>query len=648
MKLRSIRVFLFLFLLSLHSFSLFSESAPKGRQLCQEVFNFLTGEGFSPKTQSLLVSPENDFPYNIYLEFETDINCTSNLLVIFEMENILTKTSLVKNYLHFLENSQYDYNTTVLFAYGENQSLNQSLKIDGLDVFLDNFFTNENYSALYIELEEENNRIIVSSNNTISPGHLIKASFNSCLKNKIPVKHNFLYLSQLYFVADQTEKNLQTLFDNEIPSIKLCFDRESDEEKVERALEEITNQTYENDYWDNWEQHFILINLFSQYRILCEKTILIFFIFVIGVILLFIFVLGYINSFIKAVAWKNIRYIWYAAPATVLIIILGFIIGKQLFFNFSPKSDYSKIYLLLWLQSNTALILVSVFYTILARLNFKFTERSIDYLILLSTFINQSFFSCLDISLFPMFLLIFISAFFTIIFRRFFSHIYLLILLSLLSIPYAHSFLEITDSRYALNFLLNSRFWYFAVALVITPMSLLYFRVLIKFRQGIKNNFKVTVFSLGYIFLIMLSFSLICFINLPKRNKNISKENKEKTIIASPEDTIQITVSDLTIFDDLIRTIHVDTGKSVEVCNVTVQGITKQPLLYSDYEAEALNNLSSTFMIPTNPPQKLTFSYGSAKEAGFVKVTIIYSKDDSDLYYLEEKVITLYAPDGEK
>lgn len=646
MKARFLKAF-FIFLFSVFlNLNFYSQGAPKGSALCQNVFDFLKKEKFNPKTQSLLNSGSNNFPYNIYLEFRNDETFLSNLLVVFEMDRVLSNKELIKNYLNFIEASLYDCNTTVLFAYGENQILTQNIKLYGADIFIDSFYTNENYTALYIELDEEKNQILVSSNHNISPGDLIKTSYNSYIKNKLPIKHTLTCLSQLYYMASSSERNLQTFFENGIPAIKLCFSKNTPPEKIQNVLQEITVQTYENNYWDNWEQHFILIELFSQYHILNEKTILIFFIFIIALILIFIFVFGYINSFIKAVAWKNIRFIWYAAPLTMLITVSGFFIGKALFFHFSPQTDYSRIYLLIWLQLTSSLILVSAFYTLLARFNYKFTERSIDYLVLLSTFLNQSIFSCIDISLFPMFLIIFAAAFFTILFKRFFSHIYLFLLLTLLLVPYAHIFLDITDSRYVLDIFLNSYFWYFTVALVINPMYLLFFRVLIKFREGIKNNLKLTFFSLGYILLIMTSISIICLIQIPARNKVLSTEAEERTIKASTDNTIKIEVEDKDIFDDLIRTVTVDTGKPVEICSVSIIGLTTQSVLYSDYDSQIVDEVTTAFSIPSDPPQKLTFTYGSTKETCFVKVTTIYSKDNSNDYYLEEKVITLERPGG--
>lgn len=648
MKTRILKAFFILLFSATLNLPLVSESTQKGSRLCRQVFDFLDEEGFQPKTQSLLNSGKNDFPFNVYIEFNSEDEALSNLLLVFEMDSALSNKELIKKYLNFITESDYDCNTTVLFAFGENQNLTQKIQLYGTEIFIDNFYTNENYTALYIELDEEKNQLVVNSGKNISPGSLIKESYNSYIRNKLPVKHNLVYLSQLYFVADAEERNLETFFTKGIPAIKLCFAKDSPQDSILKVLEEISNQAFENDYWDNWEQHFILVNLFSQYRILNEITILFFFMFIIALILVFIFVFGYINSFIKAMAWKNIRYIWYAAPLTALLAYLGFRMGRGLFFNFSPKSDYSKIYLLIWLQINSSLLLISIFYALLARFNNKFTEGSIDYLVLLSTFINQSIFSCFDISLFPMFLIIFAAAFFTIIFRRFFSHIYLFLLLSLLLAPYAHSFLEITDSRYALDYLLNTNFWCLALALVVTPMFLLFFRVLIKFREENKNHRKVVLFSLGYILLIFTVISLISLVSLPGRNKAPSKNEKEKIIVSSDENTIRVEVIDQDIFDDLLRTVSVDTGKDVEICNVSIIGSTEQPVLYSDYDSQAINDTTTAFSIPANPPRQLSFTYGSTKEACFIKVTTIYSKDDSDLYYLEESVVTLNSPGGKK
>lgn len=259
---------------------------------------------------------------------------------------------------------------------------------------------------------------------------------------------------------------------------------------------------------------------------------------------------------------------------------------------------------------------------------------------MISTFINQSVFSFFDISLFPMFLLIFAAAFFTILFRKFFSHMYLFLILLLLLFPYTFSFLGSFDSSQILDFLLNTRLYHFAISMIITPILLLYLRIVIKFRETHPQKEKIALFVIVYAVSIIFTQTEICLISIPLRNKSVS-DNPQPILLSSDEELIELRHKDKVVFDDIIRTIDISLKKEAELCDLLVFSPTSQPLKYSDYDFEAINSTSSYFLIPQNPPQKMTFSYGTTEEPAFVKIKAIFPSEEENTYILQEKVFAV-------
>ena len=236
-----------------------------------------------------------------------------------------------------------------------------------------------------------------------------------------------------------------------------------------------------------------------------------------------------------------------------------------------------------------------------------------------------------------MFLLIFIAAFFSIIFRRIFSHLYLFVILLALLFPYTFSFLGSFDSSQIMSYLLSTQTWQFSVAMIITPISLLHFRIVTKFRQSHPSTRSIALFIIVYGLSIIFTQTEICLISIPLRNKTVTKAN-ETQVISANDNFIKLTHSDKIVFEDKIRTINVHFEKQPELCDVQVFSPNSQPLKYSDYDFEVINGTSSYFLIPQNPPTDMTFSYGTIDGPSFVKITAIFENWADNNYIMEERI----------
>ena len=196
MKIR--RILCCMLILLLHFLAFATEKRPAGIELCSEVHSFLKKSGFSPVSQSLVISGENTFPYNIIVTFNSEQNTSpENLLIIFFQEDVPENQELIKESLRQIKEAAYSFPITVLFASGEKQKLEKADMIYGTEVFLESLNTNLSYTAVIFDLESEKNEIHSDADGLSAPPVLIKNAMNIYRSNGIGNSLPPIVLSQL-------------------------------------------------------------------------------------------------------------------------------------------------------------------------------------------------------------------------------------------------------------------------------------------------------------------------------------------------------------------------------------------------------------------------------------------------------------------
>ena len=202
-------------------FLFFSQVLLFSQSISDKMYNLLLSESFSPLTQNLVSSGENDFNYNIIVEFDSknlnDEKKVSNLIFIFNQEdffyhdflnNSLTNLSeendfqkdnknqvsnlqmtlnsnrqMILKLLSELRIQNFDFNLFFLFTAGEKQYPEKRDMIFGSQVFLERLNSNEDYTVFFINLNETKTKIITNSKGTTSPSWMIQKTFNIFIKN---------------------------------------------------------------------------------------------------------------------------------------------------------------------------------------------------------------------------------------------------------------------------------------------------------------------------------------------------------------------------------------------------------------------------------------------------------------------------------
>ena len=641
MKVRHILCSILIFLTC--SLASAKENRLAGIDLCSNVHTFLKKNGFSPITQSLVASGENTFPYNIIVTFSPEQNTSpDNLLLIFFQDDVPDNQEIIKQSLEAIKDGKYPFTITALFAYGEKQKLDKADMIYGTQVFLDSLPTNLTYTAIIFDLEDCENKIETTAAGLSSPPQLIKNSFNLFKICRINGKWPPFLLSQLSSYKFISSRILAGFFEYEIPAIKICLGDLPEASKLTKTTAVIKGsvELFAKNIDSSWEHHFLIIRLFGRYHIISELKILHIVVPTIFIWLLFIFVLIFVNHRLKRYTWKTIGKIWWSVPLTFIILEGSFFLAGLLFKNLNLSESFAgKIYGQIVLQLITGLFFTFIAYILILITNYKFEERAIDYLLVISCFINQSLFILADISLCPIFIIICLLSLLALTVKNLRLHIAVLFLMIIPLIPYAHRMITAADLHELSDFLSSPK-PSVVIPLVLYPVYLVIFRILTTIRTRIQNIRKLFFYTASIFIGISISLILVGTIRT-KQLKNKQESPSEITYNPHGDELIDLSYSDKSIFGDVIRTINVSLPENCLLCDLMISTDRVFPVLYSDNDYTSISNNSVRFSIPDNPPQKMTFSYGAAMTSCKITVSAVIAGNAEDEYQFISKAIEI-------
>ena len=649
MKIRQILCSIIFFLTCSYAFA--KDTRPAGIELCSEVHSFLKRNDFSPAAQSLVISGENAFPYNIIVTFTPEQNTSpENLILVFFQEDIPANQAIIKEALNKIRAANYPFTVTALFAYGEKQILEKADMIYGTEVFLESLNTNLSYSAVIFDLDCDVNEVETTSEKLSSPPRLIKNSMNLYKDNGLAGSLPPFVLSQLSSYSFISSPILSRFFNYDIPAIKLSLgDIEGDQkalvtENIITGSAELFSQSADT----SWERHFMIIDLFGSYHIISERLIIHIVIPTIFIWLIFIFSLVFVNRRLKRHTWSTIGKIWWSVPLTYFLLVTGFFLGGILFRNISSTFSYAaKIYGQLIFQISISLFLTLSAYLIILILNTGFTERSVDYLLVISCFINQSLFILADISLSPIFIIICLLSLLALSVKNNYLHIAIFLLMIVPLVPYVNRMINAADLKALSDFLAKSKSIIIVIPLVLYPVYIVLFRIITSVRNN-RKTIKLTIISTVTSFFI-ITFVLITFGIVRTRALNKQQiQPPEITINNSGSELIELSVNDRNVFDDIIRTINVSLKKDCIICDILITTGTVNPILYSDNDYTNLSLNHARFSIPNNPPRDMTFSYGAAKVPCKITVSAVYEDKNQGGFKFISRSIEPSIESGEK
>lgn len=613
---------------------------------CGQLFDFLEKKGFEPQVQLLTAGGTNSLPYNIIVNFspkdiKKETKTSQNLIILFNIDEVWDIRDNITSILQLL--GEQNYNSTVVFCYASRLNIPRENIIYGSEIFARSLNSDGNNHVYIFNLNSSKNSIISGSNGHHSPSWMLKDMFDAYSNAKLIDGLPFYYISQTSEYTFCTDKTLLAFLNYDIPCI---LGNITDSKKVFDVAKSIISSFEESSLKPD-DSHTFMFRIFGKRIWLSEFRIINAIIIIVVLGFLFVFCLGFINKNIKREFWQEISSIWYALPIIYILSYCGFFAGKGLYNLFvKAGSQNYTVYGFFILELAIATLFVSAFY--MANLTFqkKYTTRSLDFLLVIDTFINLVIFTLVDISLFPIFLAIFAVSLISFIFRRNWIHIILFVFLIIPFIPYVNALFQGSDKESLHTLLVKSNTFPFLVSLVLLPVYLMWLRILNSMKKWYaKKRVYASVLITMFLFII---FTLVIVNKIFYSGKKF--EVKQINVVTTDIPDLQqkmdfeITWKDKAIFSDTIRNLVITSNEPPVYVSVKVTG--KNPVLYSEND---FTNLASQnpdekntaeFLMPLYPPQKLEFNYGTdiSEQEIFVE-EIIYNEEDNTYYSITKSVI---------
>ena len=618
-------------------FLLFFAALPLCAQnLCSTLFSYLEKKGFQPQAQLLTAGGTNNLPYNIIVNFPSKTTKSEhNLILLFDLEQACNYKNEICQALDAL--NEQNYSSSIVFCYGSRLELPRENIIYGSEVYANSLNSDGSNNVFIFNLSAEKNAIIPGSNKNHSPSWMLKTLFNAFSAAKMTEGLPVCYVSQAADYTFSTDKTLLSFLELDFP----CISAELKEpERINEVLQTIIAD-FEKSSQKPLDSHTFMFRIlgkriwFSEFSIINSLLIII----VLG--FLFVFCLGFINKNLKREFWNEISTIWYVLPIIYIFSYCGFFTGRALYKLFiHPDNLNYTVFGFIIIQISIATLLVSVFFMLNLSLQKKYTTRSLDFLLVIDTFINLVIFTLLDISLFPIFLLIFIVAVISLIFRRNWIHIILFVFLIIPFIPYINMLFTVSDKASLHALLINSNALPFILSLVLLPVYLMWLRILNSMKKRYaKKRVYAFVIAAAY-FSIMLSLFILNRIFYSNK-KEISKSIQILKITDKqlPDFDFNLSYSDKSIFGDIIRQINISSTKVPVYSGIKI--LSSNPVLYSENDYMFTTSEQAEFLLPLYPSGELDFKYGTNNLVQTIIVEqIFYSESDSNYYSLTKTLKT--------
>ena len=617
----------------------FAQANLNGTSLCDQAFAFLQKNNVQAQVQPLAAGGTNNLPYNIIVSFSPDTTVSDyNLVILFDMHQAWDNKELLLPLFEQLKTQ--NFNSNLVLCYESTLNVPRQNIIYGSDVFADSLNTNNNNAVLIFNLKARKNAIVSGSNGHHAPSWMIKDMFDAFSDAKLNDGLPLCFISQVADYTFSTDRRLLSFLELEIPCIS------ADINDTDKAVQIITNciNSYDSSRFDQDDSHAFMFSFFGKRVWLSEYKIVTSLIIIIVMGFLLVFIVGFINRTLRKGFWKEVRANWYIIPVIYVLSTIGFFAGKGLYAVFVPASSTNyTVFGGIILELLFSMLLVSAFYMLNLSLLKKYTTRSLDFILVIVTFINQVVFTLLDISLFPIFLMIYIVSVISLIFRRNWIHIILFVFMVVPFVPYVNALFSISDTEKLHTFLMKSNLLPVVLSLALLPFYIMWLRILnaIKKRYAKKRIYAIVIGAMYiFIFMFILILNRIFYSNkkAPSREINVIE-------LPEPSDSydFELEYNDTLVFSDIIRHIKLTSPQTPVYTSLKVVSQNKElpPVLYSENDFNSVTTDSAVFELPLYPPQKLEFSYGSSEGAQTILAEQIFYEPTYNTFYSVTKTLSI-------
>ena len=654
-----VRKFVTLFLLLFSAyFSIFAQKILEGKALSASVDKNLSGQGFSTILQPLSPTGQDEFAYNLILNFpptrenpasESEKPGRSEVIFAFYQEEFHDNEKQILDFISFIKNMERKWSASFLFSALDKDSFNQGSSVHGTEVFAASVDDADLCCALAITLtSEKTNEIFTGGKNHTTPLWLTQRStdsFFNCRKN-YDYKDLLSAIYRLGIISGQ--KRLAYFFINEIPAIELHL-KDSDQLSVIRQFAE----DYQTDGTSEWDMHYIYINRGNIFKafFINEKTIILIVLSVGILTILLLCVFSFVGKHGAKHKYEFIRSS-YMIPITIALSFTSLYLGQYVVMLLSRIFDLNPIF-----QYGIKIVFSMLFISFLfiAQGFFKISVTAFMYGFLLSivAVFNIFLFTTRDLTLFAIFASEYIIIYLSRTSKSLGSLIFYYILMLLPFIPYGTIIIQNAEAEEISRTVFTNPLGNLLLSFAIFPFQITWLRMLVfsNVRAGIKGyTMRKIIFSGTLAFILILAFifaiifSISHFIYRPDYR---AQQKIEEKLLAEEKSTLSARVNKTEFSGMNTNHIRIKSGEAALRYEVKLHGSSREHAIYDsiyDYEILSENDESETysFIIPDFPPQSITIDYAAPIDAkADIEITAYYRTEEEHVYRYEKRELKI-------
>ena len=302
----------------------------------------------------------------------------------------------------------------------------------------------------------------------------------------------------------------------------------------------------------------------------------------------------------------------YLILLTALIVALSFFLGQGIAKIFQSLGVLNPMVLFV-IKLAPAFFIISTVYPLELSRHSHLSTYHYEYILSISAILNIFIFSLFDIGLFFLFAIEYLILALS---RAFKSRRSIFIFIALFITPYLpvlYSIIFFSDGQTIYKLIFCGFGQNLVLAFALVPFNLLWLRILARLNIKTKDSKKRTV---GYIvtsaacFAGLSLFSVIVIYSLTKIffTKIDPTQIKARVFNSEKIERTNAQVYDTEYYGGKIRRVEISSSEEAERFTVIVNGKNANPVYFSVYDTLSTEK-STEFLLPDNPPKKLTVMY---------------------------------------
>ncbi|MBR1536036.1 MAG: hypothetical protein IJ630_03765 [Treponema sp.] len=630
---------IFLFLLLSVSFSLFpKENTPEnklfGAFLSSYVKKNLSEKGFTALEQRLSETGQDEFAYNLILEFEGNRDSAvaaqrdslrTNVIFCFTQEDFFENRDIALDFLNFLKNLQKNYDVTVLFSALDVHELDSSVTalpendkaINGTEIFASSVDDADSSLAIAVRFDKKTkNAIYTGSLKKTTPLYLTERMNDAFFDTRTDFSFEDKFSAIYRLGIVKGEERLFHFFENELPAIEVNF---SDSGKALPVLKKFS-ENYTPLGTEEWDMHYIYLsraNIFKAFFI-SERTIII---SCLSVGILTILILCLFSFTGKNGERQKYEFIKssYMIPFTIGLSFLSLLLGQKLVSLLSSFINLNPVFLF-GAKIVLSMIFISILFAFQEILKFSVTAFVYGYILSVVSIFNIFLFSTRDITLFVIFLIEYIVIYASRSVKKLPVLIIFFVLMALPFLPYAYIIIKSAEDIDLIRTIIAPPAGNLLLAFGIFPFQIMWLKILMfmniyaggkgySMKRIIFNDIVSTAGIL--LFCFTLIFLISHFIYRPEYRKSLKAERK---ILNDDKSSLEAYLTKDTFSGMTTNHIKLSSSENAVRYTVNLFGIdSEHPIYDSIYDYTILKTEEGkdyySFTLPDYPPKEITIDW---------------------------------------